>query len=115
MARSSGQSPRLAAIDDHTSARQPVTLDATQRYDPAMEERWLRLQFRRERASAYWFAAAKWGLLGLVIGICLGMFMMHTANETILPTAVNAVAQGAAIEAARDAAQGDLSRPEPTP
>jgi hypothetical protein len=114
MANRSGQKSRLSAIDEITPASAPVTLE-TRTYDTRAEDRWLQFQFRRERASAYWFAAAKWGLLGLVFGVCLGAFMMYTATVSTLPTAIDAVARGAAIDAARDAAEGTVTRPQPTP
>jgi hypothetical protein len=45
----------------------------------------------------------------------LGAFMMYTATVSTLPTAIDAVARGAAIDAARDAAEGTVTRPPPTP
>lgn len=79
----------------------PLVLDP-RRADAMFEERVLRAQFKRERSSAYWFAASTWGIGGLVIGACLGAYMMHVAQVSLLPTAVNAVAQGMAV--------GDLRR-----
>jgi hypothetical protein len=90
---------RLAPVEN--DVRPVLDLDP-RRADAMFEERILRAQFKRERSSAYWFAASTWGIGGLVIGACLGAYMMHVAQVSLLPTAVNAVAQGMAV--------GDLRR-----
>lgn len=89
---------RLATVDDDASKLRPVQELEARRYDPLFEERLLRAQFRRERSSAYWFAASTWGIAGLVIGACLGAYLMYVATVATLPTAVNAVTQGMAVQ-----------------
>jgi hypothetical protein len=80
-----------------------------QQLDQRMEENAVRAVLRRERASAYWFAAAKWGMSGLFIGIIVGAAMMYTATVASLPVAQDAVARGAAIAAAANSLQGNPS------
>lgn len=89
-----GSTP-LAPVDD--DKRNVHTLQA-RAYDPQFEEQLLRLQFKRERSSAYWFAASTWGIAGLIIGACMGAYMMYVATVATLPTAVNAVTQGMAVQ-----------------
>ncbi len=97
--RSGGaRTTRLATVDDEVRIR---PIDAAERRDMLLEERILRSQIQRERASAYWFAATKWGIAGLVAGICIGGYIMYVASVATLPLAQNALAQGAAIESAR--------------
>lgn len=93
---SSTRGGRLTPVDDDKH-RNVHTLE-TRAYDPMFEERLLRAQFKRERSSAYWFAASTWGIGGLVIGACLGAYMMYAATVSTLPTAVNAVTQGMAVQ-----------------
>lgn len=75
--------------------------------DLASEARAMRTLMRRERASAYWFAAAKWGMGGLVVGAFMGASMMYVASVAQLPVAQDAVARGAAIAAASNALRGE--------
>ena len=97
--RSGGaRTTRLATVADEVRIR---PIDAAERRDMLLEERILRSQIQRERASAYWFAATKWGIAGLVAGICIGGYIMYVASVATLPLAQNALAQGAAIESAR--------------
>jgi hypothetical protein len=79
------------------------------------DEHWWRQQMRRERAGAYWFAAAKWGMLGLVIGTCLGAFMMYVASTSTVDIAADAVSRGQAIEAARQSVQDSFGHQAPPP
>ncbi|MGE0829549.1 MAG: hypothetical protein AB7O04_09375, partial [Hyphomonadaceae bacterium] len=72
-----------------------------ERRELLLEERILRSQMQRERASAYWFAATKWGIAGLVAGICIGGYVMYVASVATLPLAQDALARGAAIHDAR--------------
>ncbi|MET0181528.1 MAG: hypothetical protein ABW199_01435 [Caulobacterales bacterium] len=92
----SSRGGRLTPVDDEKH-RNVHTLE-TRAYDVNFEERLLRAQFKRERSSAYWFAASTWGIGGLVIGACLGAYMMYAATVSTLPTAVNAVTQGMAVQ-----------------
>ncbi len=90
-----GSTP-LAPVDEDKS-RNVHTLQ-TRAYDPHLEEKLLRAQFQRERSSAYWFAASTWGIAGLIIGACMGAYMMYVATVATLPTAVTAVTQGMAVQ-----------------
>jgi hypothetical protein len=75
--------------------------------DLAAEARAMRTLMRRERSSAYWFAAAKWGMGGLLIGSVMGASLMYVASVAQLPVAQDAVARGAAIAAASNALRGE--------
>lgn len=77
----------------------------------AAETRAMRSLMRRERSSAYWFAAAKWGMGGLVMGMVMGAGLMYVASVAQLPVAQDAVARGAAIAAASNALRGDPTAP----
>jgi hypothetical protein len=99
---------KLVAIDEEVVPR--VHRGTVRPYDGAQDERWLIHQLRRERSAAYWFAASKWGFMGLVIGMCLGAFMMYVATVSTLPIAQDAIARGQTIQDARDAVLGDFSR-----
>ncbi len=92
---------RLTPVDDEPRRTVPDHLEA-RRYDPHFEEQMLKAQFRRERSAAYWFAASTWGISGLVIGACLGAYMMYVASVATLPMAQDALARGAAMQAARE-------------
>jgi hypothetical protein len=56
---------------------------------------------RRVRSSAYWFAATKWGMIGLVAGIILGGVGMYFASTATLDLAQDAVTKGAIVERLR--------------
>lgn len=79
--------------------------------DFVVETRAVRSLMRRERSSAYWFAAAKWGMGGLVMGMVMGAGLMYVASVAQLPVAQDAVARGAAIAAASNALRGDPTAP----
>ncbi|MDX2237590.1 MAG: hypothetical protein NW203_08500 [Hyphomonadaceae bacterium] len=98
----SARTARLTPVDDENRIR-PVgeTLDS-RRFDPMLEERLLRAQFKRERSSAYWFAAAKWGVSGLVVGMCLGAYLMYAATVSTLPVAMEALMRGQQMEQFRE-------------
>lgn len=93
---------RLAPVDDELRIR---PIDADSRRQMTLEEKMLRSQIQRERSSAYWFAAAKWGIVGLLIGIAIGGYVMYVASVSTLPLAQDALARGAAIQSAREQLQ----------
>jgi len=112
---------RLTPVDEptgyettHASAHAPAQTQGSQRaydvlpaHDAAAEARAMRSLMRRERSSAYWFAAAKWGMGGVVLGMVMGAGLMYVASVAQLPVAQDAVARGAAIAAASNALRGD--------
>ncbi len=103
---------KLVAIDEEIVQR--PSRGALRPIDGGIDERWLHHQMRRERSAAYWFAASKWGFMGLVIGLCLGAFMMYVATVSTLPIAQDAIARGQTIQDARDAVLGGFTR-QPAP
>lgn len=89
----------------------PRGYDVAPAPDFAAETRAMRSLMRRERSSAYWFAAAKWGMGGLMVGLVMGAGLMYVASVAQLPVAQDAVARGAAIQAAANSLRGDPSAP----
>jgi len=79
--------------------------------EASQEARAMRSLMRRERSSAYWFAAAKWGMGGLIMGMLMGASLMYVASVAQLPVAQDAVARGAAIAAASNALRGESGAP----
>jgi predicted RNase H-like HicB family nuclease len=100
MRTTSRNNTRLAPVEAEEVRIRPI--DAAERREMLLEERILRSQIARERASAYWFAATKWGISGLVIGILIGGYMMYVASVATIPIAQDAMSRGAAIQDARD-------------
>lgn len=92
-------STRLATVQPEDLRIRPI--EGSERREMLLEERILRSQIARERASAYWFAATKWGIAGLVAGIVIGGYVMYVASVATLPIAQDALARGAAIQDAR--------------
>lgn len=104
---------KLVAVDEEIVEPLPHRRGALAPFEA--DDHWWRQQMRRERAGAYWFAAAKWGMLGLVIGACLGAFMMYVASTSTVDIAADAVSRGQAIEAARQSVQDGFGREAPPP
>jgi hypothetical protein len=97
--RSTGaRGTRLAPVDDEVRIR---PIDANERREMLLEERILRTQIQRERASAYWFAATKWGIAGLVSGLIVGGYLMYVAMLGAVPLVENSMFRAQAVEAAR--------------
>jgi hypothetical protein len=67
------------------------------RVEALFDQNLFRMHMARERSSSFWFAASIFGISGLVIGACLGAYMMYVASIATLPTAVDAVARGMAV------------------
>jgi hypothetical protein len=99
MRSTSARGTRLAPVDDEVRIR---PIDAGERRDNMLlEERILRVQIQRERASAYWFAATKWGIAGLVSGLIVGGYLMYVAMLGAVPLVENSMFRAQAVEAAR--------------
>jgi len=72
------------------------------RIEALMDQNLFRMHIRRERSSAYWFAATLWGVSGLVLGALLGGFMMFQAYVGLTDPVRETLVQGQAIQAAQD-------------
>jgi hypothetical protein len=72
------------------------------RIEALMDQNLFRMHIRRERSSAYWFAASLWGISGLVLGAILGGFMMFQAYVGLTDPVRETLVQGQAIQAAQD-------------
>ena len=103
MVGNGGKHPKIAAVDVDYNRR----VQAEQG-----EDREWRQHVRRERSSAYWFAATKWGMLGLIVGMVLGGAGMYVASIATLPIAQEALFKGAAM---RDAQQNAINDPANLP
>ncbi len=68
------------------------------RVEALFDQNLFRMHMQRERSSSFWFAASIFGISGLVIGACLGAYMMYVSTVSSLPVAVDAVARGMAVE-----------------
>ncbi|MBL8549827.1 MAG: hypothetical protein JNJ73_07560 [Hyphomonadaceae bacterium] len=68
---------------------------------PTFEEKMLRDRIRRERAGAYWFAATKWGIVGIIFGILIGAGVMYAASIATVPMYQDAMARWEAINSAQ--------------
>jgi hypothetical protein len=97
--RSQGARAKIAAVDEPYPRSVAQAYDMTPVQDPRRidyyDERTIRSHVRRERSSAYWFAATKWGILGLIVGMVLGGGGMYVAS--IGTAAVNAESMSRAI------------------
>lgn len=94
----------------------PVDHLESRRSEAYVDDRSYRAQIRRERSSAYWFAAAKWGMAGLVFGMFLGAGGMYMATIGALPIATDAMERATAMETARrDYEAEKLALPASTP
>ena len=97
-----GRRAKIAAVD----------LDYVQRaHEPAyqeiivapQEDRQWKQHVRRERSSAYWFAATKWGMLGLVTGMLIGGGGMYVATMGNLEIAQSALERAVLMRQVQDA------------
>jgi hypothetical protein len=107
----SNTAKKLVAVDEEVAQRYAAA--PLSPFGNSPEAEWLRHHIRRERSGAYWFAAAKWGFLGLVVGVCLGAAMMYMASVSTIDLASEAVARGVAIQSAQEAVNTGFSRPAP--
>lgn len=103
MVGTGGKRPKIAAVDNHYQPQSYQAPRPDNDHDrlTAQEERQWRSHVRRERSSAYWFAATKWGILGLVVGAILGGVGMYYASISTIDMAQEAVTKGAIVERLR--------------
>jgi hypothetical protein len=94
----SGKRGNLAPVDTSGAVRR-IEIEGDRQL--SREERDWKLLMRRERSGAYWFAATKWGIAGLVIGMVLGGAGMYYASLATLDLAQDAVTKGAIVERLR--------------
>lgn len=106
MVGNSGKRANLAPVDNSGGFRGAVSDPERQL---SRDEREWRLLMRRERSGAYWFAATKWGMLGLVVGMILGGTGMYVASVATLPMAQEALFKGAAMRDAQQRAEDNPS------
>ena len=111
MVGNGGKRPKIAAVDTDYGRRIDSDFD---RPNPLDERQW-RTHIRRERSSAYWFAATKWGILGLVAGMILGGVGMYFASISTIDMAQEAVTKGAIVERLRQEQEAINNQPAPVP
>ena len=95
---------KFTPIDDHASHIQDHPDRG--RMEALMDRKLFEQQMRNARSAAFWMAASIWGTCGLVIGACLGAYMMFVATNSSLPIASDALARGMAVEQARSRVDG---------
>lgn len=91
MVGNGGRKGKITAVDEDFMRRQA---EQQQLID---QDRQLQRFLSRERSSAYWFAATKWGILGLVAGIILGGAGMYYASMSTIDMAQEAISKGEII------------------
>jgi hypothetical protein len=105
MVGSNGRKGKITPVDAEYLRRQAEQQQALD------QDRQLQRFLSRERSSAYWFAATKWGMLGLIFGVILGGAGMYVASIATLPIAQEALFKGAAMRDAQEKAATDPSTP----
>lgn len=96
-----GKTIKMGPVDEERRDAQVHDLPERGRIEALFDQNLFRMHIRRERASAYWFAAALWGLSGLIIGGFMGSFLTLRTGEAFLPVASDAMTRGMAVEAGR--------------
>jgi hypothetical protein len=72
------------------------------RVEALFDQNLFRMQIQRERSAAFWFAGSLFGVSGLVIGACLGAYMMFVAYTGLSAPVRDNIIAGAAIDDARN-------------
>lgn len=101
MVGNGGRKGKITPVDEEYLRRQAAQQEALD------QDRQLQRFLSRERSSAYWFAATKWGILGLVAGIIVGGMGMYYASMSTIDMAQEAISKGEII--------ANLRREGPTP
>lgn len=91
MVGNGGRKGRITPVDAEYMRQQ------TEQQAAFDEDRKLNRFLNRERSSAYWFAATKWGILGLVTGTILGGVGMYYASISTIDMAQEAISKGEMI------------------
>lgn len=91
MVGNGGRKGKITPVDEEYLRRQA---DQQREID---QDRQMQRFLSRERSSAYWFAATKWGILGLVAGIILGGTGMYYASISTIDMAQEAISKGEII------------------
>ena len=107
MVGNGGRKSRITPVDAEYVRRQA---EAQEELD---QDRKMQRFLSRERSSAYWFAATKWGILGLVAGIVVGGVGMYYASMSTIDMAQEAISKGEIIANLRR--EGATPQPAPPP
>lgn len=107
MVGNGGRKGKIMPVDEDFIRRQA---DQQREID---QDRQMQRFLSRERSSAYWFAATKWGILGLVAGIILGGTGMYYASISTIDMAQEAISKGEIIANLRR--EGPSQTPPPAP
>lgn len=83
------------------------------RIEALFDQNLFRMHVRRERSSAYWFAATLWGVSGLALGAILGGFMTFLVITGSADTIRNNLIAGAAMDEARETVNNRPSLVDP--
>jgi hypothetical protein len=103
----------VSPVDDEPRGRQVIDMPERGRIEALFDQNLFRMHIKRERSSAYWFAASVWGVGGLVIGALLGGYMMYQAYVGLTEPVRDTLVQGQAIRAATDSVNSRPSLVDP--
>lgn len=110
MVGNGGRKGKITPVDEDYMRRQ---VDHQQAID---QDRQLQRFLSRERSSAYWFAATKWGIVGLIMGTILGGVGMYYASMSTIDMAQDAISKGEIIaNLRRESAQTPPAAPPVQP
>jgi hypothetical protein len=104
---------QVSPVDDEPKGRQVIDMPERGRIEALFDQNLFRMHIRRERSSAYWFAASIWGVGGLVIGAMLGGYMMFQAYVGLTAPVRDTLVQGQVIRAATDSVNSRPSLVDP--
>jgi len=111
-----GRTVNITPVDEEPRAR--VLHDLNERGGTRMEalfdQNMFKMHIRRERSSAYWFAASLWGMSGLILGAILGATVMFTSMRAAVPVASDAMNLAVAQERARNEVDQRHTAADPT-
>ena len=93
MRNKGGRTVNITPVDDTGTPRARVVHDLSERgggtrMEALFDQNMFQMHIRRERSSAYWFAASLWGMSGLIIGGLMGAAIMFTSMHASIPLAL---------------------------
>ena len=93
-----GREIKLKPVDEDRVMDHPARAGL----EALMDQKLFHQRIKSERASAYWFAAALWGVTGLVMGALLGVWLSVMVQTGTTPLIRDNIISGAAMDEARD-------------
>lgn len=100
-----GKTVKVGPVDDDRREAEVHDLPERGRIEALFDQNLFRMHLRRERASAYWFAATLWGLSGLITGGLIGSYLTLRTADAFMPVAMESMTRGMAVERGRQNAE----------